>query len=42
MKVESSSDSFYIVDAEGKVVADCIERKEWADEIVKALNGEKK
>lgn len=42
VKVESASDAFYIVDADGKVIADCITRKEWADEIAKALNGEKK
>lgn len=38
----SSNDAFYIVDAAGKVIADCIQRKEWAEEIAKALNGEKK
>ena len=42
VKVESASDAFYIVDAIGNVVADCIARKEWAEEIAKALNGEKK
>ncbi len=35
---ESASDAFYIVDADGKCVADCIARQEWADEIVKSLN----
>lgn len=42
VKVESDFDAFYIVDADGRVVADCITRKEWAEEIAKALNGEKK
>ena len=42
VKVESSSDAFYIVDADGRIVADCIQRKEWAEEIADALNGEKK
>ncbi len=42
VKVDSEFDSFYIYDAEGRIIADCIARKEWADEIAKALNGEKK
>ena len=42
VKVESASDAFYIVDAENKVIADCITRKEWAEEIADALNGVKK
>ena len=42
VKVESASDAFYIVDANGQVIADCITRKEFADEIADALNGVKK
>ena len=41
VKVDSSTDAFFIVDAGGTVIADNIHRKEWADEIAARLNGDK-
>lgn len=38
VKVDSASDAFFIVDAQGRVIADCITRKEWAEEIARKLN----
>lgn len=38
VRVDSASDAFFIVDAKGKVIADCIARKEWAEQICQALN----
>ncbi len=40
--VWSSNDAYYIIDADGRIIADCIALKDWADEIANALNGEKK
>ncbi len=42
VRLQSDCDAFYIVAADGAVVADCIPREEWAREIVEALNNKVK
>lgn len=39
VKLDCAGDAWFIVAADGAIVADCITREEWAREIVELING---